>query len=348
MQNRIALKITLIYFIIGFLWILFSDQLILHLAGSTGALTVIQTYKGWFYVGVTSFFLFILIRNELKIKNRIEADLIKARNKAEESDHLKSAFISNMSHEIRTPLNGILGFSELLLDETFSREDKQVFVTLLTKNGTVLMKLINDMMDISRIQENQFELAKKKFNLNTLLDGIYLEYQHSDLKAMHNRIDFKLIKDADDSETELITDPVKLSRIYQNLLNNAFHFTQKGFIHFGYLKTATGIEFFVEDSGCGIDESNRPMIFKPYFKGTNQLIGEKGFGLGLAISKGLVKLLGGNLQYTSIPDYGCRFFFILNNDSLLTWESASTVLNKKTLQLKAFRMNPFEDKLIQN
>lgn len=348
MQNRIALKITLIYFIIGFLWILFSDQLILHLAGSAGALTVIQTYKGWFYVVVTSFFLFILIRNELKIKNRIEADLIKARFKAEESDHLKSAFISNMSHEIRTPLNGILGFSELLLDETFSHEDKQVFVTLLTKNGTVLMKLINDMMDISRIQENQFELVKKKFNLNTLLDVIYLEYQHADLKATHSRIDFKLIKDADDSETELITDPVKLSRIYQNLLNNAFHFTQKGFIHFGYLKTATGIEFFVEDSGCGIDESNRPMIFKPYFKGKNQFIGEKGFGLGLAISKGLVKLLGGDLQYTSRPNSGSRFFFILENESLLTWESASTDLNKKTLRLKAFRMNPFEDKLIQN
>lgn len=348
MKSIIALKITLIYFLIGFLWILFSDRLILELAGSSDTITTIQTYKGWFFVTVTALFLYYLISREIKKKNQIESDLIKAKKKAEESDLLKSAFLSNMSHEIRTPLNGILGFCELLLDDTFKEDDKQIFAKHLTKNSNDLLKLINDIMDISKIQENQFEISKKKFNLNALLNSIFLEYKQSDMKSMRNRICFKVIKGKEDSEIELFSDPIRLTHIFQKLLNNAFFFTQEGFIHFGYQKTDSGIEFFVEDSGCGIDESNRELFFKPFFKGKNQVIGSKGFGLGLAISKGLTHLLGGDLQFTSAPNAGSRFFFSIDKSNIVSEKPIIPDQQKKKLIMKAISFEPIESKLTQN
>jgi signal transduction histidine kinase len=348
MKNKFALKITLIYLITGFAWILSTDQLVKYLAGTGVSFDMIQTYKGWFFVGATSLFLYLLIKNEMKIRNQIESDLINAKHKAEESDQLKSAFLANMSHEIRTPLNGILGFCELLLDDSFKEDDKQVFAKHLTKNGNDLVKLISDIMDISKIQENQFEISKKRFNLNSLLYVIYLEYRQSDLKAIRNKINFKLIKGNEDSEIELYSDPVRLTHIFQNLLNNAFFFTQEGFINFGYQKTASGIEFFVEDSGQGIDESNSELIFKPFFKGKQQIVGNKGFGLGLAISKGLVNLLGGDLKFTSRPNIGTRFSFNISNSDVLLNRPTENMHKKKVLKMKTVSFDPFENKLSQN
>jgi len=348
MKNRIALKITLIYFFIGFLWILFSDQFILSMEGSVDAITLLQTYKGWFFISITSVLLFLLIRNEITKKNIVEHDLIKAKTKAEESDLLKSAFLSNMSHEIRTPLNGILGFCELLLDDSFSRDDKKIFANNLTKNGNDLLKLINDIMDISKIQENQFDISKKKFNLNNLLNVIYFEFQQSDLKAMRKRICFKLLKPDNDIEIELFSDPVRLMHVFKSLLNNSFFFTNEGFIHFGYKLTDSGIQLFVEDSGCGIDESNRELIFKPFFKGKNQVVGSKGFGLGLAISKGLVKLLGGELQFTSTPGKGTRFYFDIDNQDIIQQKLIANKMNRINIKMKAVNLDPLGSRPTQN
>lgn len=317
MKNIIAIKITLIYFVLGFLWILFSDRLILTIVGTNDAITTIQTYKGWFYVTATAVFLYLLISHEIKKKNQIEADLVKAKRKAEESDLLKSAFLSNMSHEIRTPLNGILGFCELLLDNSFKEEDKKIFAQNLTQNSSDLLRLINDIMDISRIQENQFEVIKRKFILNELLEKIEQEFRMADTSRNRPEIDFTLQKPADNQNIELISDPVLMTHIFQKLLNNAFFFTQKGYIRFGYSLNDQGIEFFVEDSGCGIDEANIDLYFKPFFKGKNQVVGNKGFGLGLAISKGLVKILGGNLQFTSAQQKGSRFYFTLDKSNIV-------------------------------
>ena len=312
MKNRIAIKITLIYFFIGFLWILFSDYLLHDISGSSETLTHLQTYKGWFYVSVTASLLFLLVRNEINKKNKIAADLIKAKEKAEESDRLKSAFLSNMSHEIRTPLNGIMGFCELLVDESYNNEDKQIFVKLMDENSKDLLKLINDIMDISKIQENQFEIKKKGFLLNSLLDNCYNEFQKSELRLMRNHVDFSLIKGNKD-DIELYSDPERLTNILNNLLNNSLFFTNEGFVRFGYRKLSSGIEFFVEDSGAGIEDKNKEMIFKPFFKGNNHVIGHKGFGLGLAITKGMVSLLGGELKFDSSPNIGSRFYFELKN-----------------------------------
>lgn len=329
MKNRIALKIALIYFLIGFLWILFSDQFILSITGSGNSVTILQTYKGWFFVSITATLLFFLIRKEITKKNQVEENLIKAKLKAEESDILKSAFLSNMSHEIRTPLNGILGFSELILDDSFSSDEKQIFAKNLKKNGNDLLKLINDVMDISRIKENQFDISKKEFSLNDLLDEMYLEFQQSDLISQRNQVIFSLISEKNDLEIKLFSDPVRFKQVFRNLLNNAFFFTNDGFINFGFEVTESGIELFVEDSGCGIDESSKDLIFKPFFKGKNQIVGNSGFGLGLAISKGLITLLGSNLQYTSIPNKGSRFYFRIDNKDILSKTPASSPSNKK-------------------
>jgi len=313
MKNRIAVKITLIYFITGFFWILFSDQLILGFSGSANIVTELQSFKGALFVALTAFLLYLLINKEIKRKNLIEADLLMAKEKAEESDRLKSAFLANMSHEIRTPLNGILGFCELILDDAFTKEEKLIFAKHMAKNGADFLKLINDIMDISKLQENQLSIAKKSFNVNQLMGTIYEEYRKSELRVHRCRLDFKLIKGEEGMETELFSDPIRLTHILQNLLNNSFFFTNEGFVHFGYRKLANGIEFFVKDSGSGIEEKNQELIFKPFFKGKDPVVGNKGFGLGLAISKGLVKLLGGELKFVSTPHVGSRFYFTIGN-----------------------------------
>ena len=348
MKDKIAIKIALIYFLIGFLWILFSDQFILSITGSANTTTILQTYKGWFFISVTAILLFLLVRKEIRKENEIEEELYKAKIKAEESDLLKSAFLSNMSHEIRTPLNGILGFGELLLDEAYSSDDKMIFAKNLTKNGNDLLKLINDILEISRIQENQLEISKKRFNLNNLLRGIYFEYEQSEIRRLKSHISFKLIEDSPDTETELFSDPVSLMLILQNLLNNAFFYTHSGFVYFGYKHTNSGIELFVEDSGCGIEDSNKDLIFKPFFKGKSLIVGSKGFGLGLAISKGLAKLLGSDLLFTSEVNQGTRFYFEIKNVDNEGRTASSLKQNKIDLNIKSIFFDSINKKHMQN
>lgn len=348
MKNKIAIKITLIYFLTGFLWILFSDLLIQGFSGSSDSVTQLQTFKGWFFVGITAILLYLLISKELRKKNIIESDLIKAKEKAEESNRLKSTFLANMSHEIRTPLNSIMGFNELILDNSFTGEDKLVFARHMAKNGNDLLKLINDIMDISKIQENQYAIRKKTFNLNSILENLYNEYEQSDQRIQHKRIDFELIKGEEVMGIEIFSDPEKLTQILRNLLNNAFFFTKKGFVHFGYQIWDKGIEFFVEDSGSGIDDDNKELIFKPFFKGKKHVIGNKGFGLGLAISKGLVRLLGGDLKFASRPNVGSRFYFTLDNQEITTNARKKKVLKRETFINKTVSFDPSEMKMNQN
>ncbi|MGE5457008.1 MAG: sensor histidine kinase [Methanococcaceae archaeon] len=346
MKNRIAVKITLIYFLVGLLWILFSDQVIQSISGSSEVVTHLQTFKGAIFVAFTAFLLFLIINKEIKRIHVIQEDLEKAKARAEESDRLKSAFLANMSHEIRTPLNGILGFCELILDDSFSKEDKQVFAKYMNKNGDDFLKLINDIMDISKIQANQYVIHKKKFDVNQFLDSIYDQYMQSELRMHRKDVDFVLFKGEMDKDIELYSDAEKLSHIIQNLLNNSFFYTSEGYVRFGYYTSNSGIEFFVEDTGRGIDDKNKELIFKPFFKGKDPVIGSKGFGLGLAISNGLVRLLGGELEFTSTLNAGSRFYFTLNNQSKMAIGSnGSKIENIKTSEIS---FNPMDINISQN
>jgi signal transduction histidine kinase len=346
MKNRIAIKITFIYFLVGLIWILFSDQLIQSISGNSEIVTHLQSFKGAFFVAFTAFLLFLLINREIKRKNLIQEDLEKAKERAEESDRLKSAFLANMSHEIRTPLNGILGFCELILDDSFSKEDKQVFAMYMNKNGDDFLKLINDIMDISKIQANQYVIQKKKFNVNQLLEDIYNQYQKSELREHRKDVNFILQQGEPDKNIELFSDAEKLSHIIQNLLNNSFFFTSEGYVRFGYNKLGSDIEFFVEDSGRGIDEKNKEQIFKPFFKGKDPVIGSKGFGLGLAISNGLVRLLGGELEFTSMLNVGSRFYFTLNNQSKAS--TGSTGSKMQNVKAREISFDPMDINISQN
>lgn len=348
MKNRIALKIALIYFLLGFTWILFSDHFLLSFVGSVAKVTALQTYKGWFYVCITAILLFILIQREIRKKNLIEENLIKAKQKAEESDLLKSAFLSNMSHEIRTPLNGILGFCELLVDDSFTDEEKRIFAKNLTKNGNELLKLINDIMDISKIQGKQFYISKKQFSLNSLINSLYQEYQQSDVKSIRDQISFRAIYGVNSTEIEIYSDPVRLSHILRNLLNNAFFFTNEGYIHFGFEETGAGVELFVEDTGCGIDELSKDQIFKPFFKGKNPVVGNRGFGLGLAISKGLVKLLGSDLLFTSEVNKGTRFYFRIDEHDIVSMNMAVRNNAKSGFKLKSIFFDQTKNRIPEN
>lgn len=309
MKNKIALKISFIYLLIGFLWILYSDKFLLHFIDDFSIITKIQTYKGWFFVLITSTLLFLLVRNEIIKKNEIEKKLQKARLKAEESDRLKSAFLANMSHEIRTPLNGILGFSELLKDGDYNEETKNEFISQIAKNGNNLLVLINDIIDISRIQENLLDVVPIHFKLNEMMENIYSNYSELTGKQHQKDVNIILKKGSKDNNLTIYSDPIRIGQVMKNLLNNAIKFTHEGHITFGYISKENIVEFFVEDTGIGIPENQLNNIFNRFYQPKSTTIGEPGFGLGLSISKGLVDLLGGQIGVESKKGKGSRFCF---------------------------------------
>lgn len=333
LKTNIPLKITIIYFAIGFLWILFSDKFIQSISYSTDIITNLQTFKGWFFVSVTALLLYYMINSEIRKKQLIEEDLVKAKIKAEESDQLKSAFLSNMSHEIRTPLNGLLGFCELMVDNSFNNDDRKVFSNLMTKNGNDLLILMTNIMDISKIQEKQLILIPKQININEFFDNIFAKHQLIINDTSNKKIELILVKEITEKNVLIYADIERLEQIFNNLIENALKFTEAGFIKFGFKEKENKIEFFVKDSGCGIDQKNYDQIFKPFFKGKNPLIGNPGFGLGLAISKGIVDLMGGNLLFTSSEYKGCKFYFEIESEKLNKPPQIQPILeNKKIIQ----------------
>jgi signal transduction histidine kinase len=312
MKNKAALKISGIYFIIGFIWILFSDKLTELFSDDRQTVIHLQTYKGWFFVFATAALIYILIRDEILRKNKIEIELKQAKQKAEESDRLKTAFLSNMSHEIRTPLNGILGFSSLLEDDYYSPSEKSEFIQQIHQNGNDLMVLINDIIDISKIQENQLSIHLVEFDLHALLDSLYEHFNHVYFIAHQSQVRFILEKGSGSPQFKIVSDPDRLKQVLTNLINNAIHYTRSGFIKYGYKKNESSIDFFVEDSGMGIKRENTKAIFERFYQANHPYSNNvKGFGLGLPISKGLVDLLGGTLQLHSEYGKGSCFFFSL-------------------------------------
>lgn len=256
----------------------------------------------------------VLKQHQLKEELKQESEnLKKAKEKAEESDKLKSAFLANMSHEIRTPMNGIIGFTELLRDDDTTKEEKNEYIDLIKSSGERLVSIINDLIDISKIESGQMDVNKIRFDINDTIDDLYKFFV---LQTNHKNINFKTHKEISDKSFIINSDKTKINQILINLIKNAIKFTNEGEIHFGYSINNNNIEFFVKDTGIGISNNDLQKIFKRFSQVHTELhSGYDGAGLGLSISKSFIELLGGQITVESELDKGSKFtFYIPLND----------------------------------
>jgi PAS domain S-box-containing protein len=250
------------------------------------------------------------VRDITKIKET-ELELIKAKEKAEESDRLKTAFLQNMSHEIRTPMNAIMGFSDLLVKNFDNKAKLNKFSDIIGQRCNDLLEIINDILDIAKIESGQLSVNVAEFNLSDLfveLSAFFVEYQK---RIGKEHIKFVSQEFIDPSRNIIISDKIKLKQIFINLINNAFKFTDTGKIECGCkLDSNNNLLFYVSDTGIGIPENKQKAVFERFIQlhdGSRKNIG--GTGLGLPIVKGLIELLGGEIFLESIHGKGSTFSF---------------------------------------
>ena len=257
---------------------------------------------------------------------KAEKAIIQAKQKAEESDRLKSAFLANMSHEIRTPMNGIVGFSELLASSDLSDELREKYVSIIRKSSDQLLHIINDILDVSKIEVGEVKLVKTQLDINKLLTELNVLFS-SVIKKQDRPVELIFNKRIKSKHAVIYSDKYRLHQIINNLLSNALKFTEKGSIEFGCyvvkageINEAFNIEqstvkrllFFVKDTGPGIPIEKQKIIFNRFRQSDDSNTRKHGgTGLGLSIVKGLVQLLGGEIWLQSVIEKGATFYFTL-------------------------------------
>ena len=238
-----------------------------------------------------------------------EEELIRAKDKAEESDRLKTAFLHNISHEIRTPMNAIIGFSNLLSEPDIDSSTRHSYIDMIMKSSNHLLSIITDIIDISNIEANIVKITRNGIILNSIIRSLYEQFIP---KANEKKITMVSEPGLPDEESIILTDSTKLIKIISNLLNNALKFTQQGQIKFGYAVKDKLLEFFVSDTGLGIPEEYHQRIFDRFYQVDNTISKlYEGTGLGLAICKAYVERLGGEIRLSSTPGVGSTFYFTL-------------------------------------
>lgn len=260
------------------------------------------------------------------ISQKRSLELLK--NRAEESDRLKSAFMANMSHEIRTPLNGIVGFSELLCRTDPSDETADSYRKIIKNCSNDLMKLINDILDYSRIEAGQLNLFRNTLNVETLINELSNHYENKSEILLQKGVELSFKKSKGD--VEIITDKQRLKQVLINLINNAIKFTEKGEIEVNYLVVEDQLILSVKDTGIGISEAQQQIIFERFWQAAqpkSKLYG--GTGLGLALSKGLVDLLGGTIRVESEVGVGSTFFVELKLNKQNNAEPSASMATHK-------------------
>ena len=230
-----------------------------------------------------------------------EAELIQARDKAEMMDRLKSAFLANMSHEIRTPLNAIVGFSDLLV-ETEELSERQEYIKIVRENNDLLLQLISDILDLSKIEAGTFEFTNGDVDVNLLCEDIVRSM------GMKAKGEVELVLDNHLPVCHVISDRNRIHQVISNFVNNAMKFTSEGSIHVGYKLKDGELEFYVEDTGIGIEKEQLPHIFERFVK-LNSFV--HGTGLGLSICQSIVEQLGGRIGVDSEKGKGSRFWFTI-------------------------------------
>ena len=254
------------------------------------------------------------ILRDITERKKIEQELLRAKNKAEESDRLKSAFLANMSHEIRTPMNGILGFAELLKEPELTGEEQQEYIRIIEKSGARMLSTINEIVDIAKIESGLMEIFLSDVNLNIQMDFIYNFFKaETDGKG----INLSYVPTFTEKESNIKTDKGKLNSILTNLIKNAVKYTREGSIEFGYYLAKTDyqgsfLEFFVKDTGIGIPANRLEAIFERFIQADIYNVRAlQGSGLGLSISRSYVEMLGGKLWVESESGKGSTFYFTI-------------------------------------
>ncbi len=251
----------------------------------------------------------LAIGRSLTDRKQVEKQLMEAKVKAEESDKLKSSFLANMSHELRTPLNAIVGFSALLRGTNISEEEKEDYVDVIHKNSDSLMSLINNIIDVAKIESGKISVDKEEIDVHEILESIYNDFTPKVEIEHKGRVKLYLSMPKE-SRCILYSDPIRLRQMLVNLIGNAVKFTIKGFIEFGYTQEEDYIRFYVKDTGIGISEVKQKIIFQPFRKeveSSNQIYG--GTGVGLSICEKIINALGGEIGLISEKGSGSEFFF---------------------------------------
>ncbi len=247
-------------------------------------------------------------------RKQAQEELLKAKEKAEVGDRLKSAFLNNISHELRTPLNGIIGFSEMLAQSDSSEEDRLEFSKMIKRSSSRLINTITNYMDISMIVSGIIEINRNPFNLNTFLDNIY--NQAFEICNIRN-LALHIVKKTPVEENMIVTDQHLLSKIFAHLIDNAVKFTKAGSITIGYKHRAGMHHFSVSDTGSGIPEEAMSVIFEVFMQADlSTSRGYEGSGLGLSIAKGFVKLLGGEIWVEANNHEGSTFCFTIPGETV--------------------------------
>jgi PAS domain S-box-containing protein len=245
--------------------------------------------------------------NEVLRQTNYELEIEKEH--AEESDRLKTAFLQNISHEIRTPLNGILGYAKLLQNDSILKEEIKEFTEIIYECGNRLIEIVNNILEISKIETGQIKIQKKIFSINSLIYDLYSLFSHN---AIEKGLKLNYHTNSDDEKCTIYSDESKLNQILYNLINNSLKFTITGGIDYGYEIRDNSILFFVKDTGIGISAEHQKTIFDQFTQIDLSITrGYEGTGIGLAICKGLGELLGGKIWVESKVGKGSTFYFSL-------------------------------------
>ncbi len=249
------------------------------------------------------------ITERIESRNKLED----AKAKIEESDKLKSAFLTNMSHEIRTPLNAIIGFSELIAEPTIDQQSRKEFAEQVSESSNMLLKLIDDIIDMSQLDSGNLKINNRKFNISKVLNNLYEQFIKEQARSKKN-IELLLHNPFGDSIAYIETDEFRFNQIFNHLLNNALKYTHKGFIEFGFdINQHDEPIFYVRDTGIGIPNEKLNTVFNHFTKIEDRTTLYRGTGIGLTITKKLVNLLGGKIWVESNLGAGSIFYFSLPN-----------------------------------
>ena len=273
---------------------------------------------------------------EINIREKVEKELLIAKEKSEESDRLKSAFLANMSHEIRTPMNGILGFTDLLKKPKLSGEEQEKYIGVIESSGQRLLNTVNDLIDISKIEAGLMKVSVSEVNLNKLLEQLFTFFN---VETQLNGLQLILSTAPLGEDIVILSDQDKLYSILTNLIKNAIKYTQSGSIDFGFERKGQDLQFSVKDTGDGISNERLGVIFERFIRGEDNKAFSEGSGLGLSISKAYVEMLGGKIWVESEKGVGSQFYFTIPYKTAMTkLTSTKEVSSKAKSQLKDLKI----------